>query len=127
MQFPTLTAAALIPLLGIASAGCYTSGATWPSDHAAVVSALQTVSDHFANAGSLSTGEHVYDINAGGKCIHFVLDNISGTTRYISSNEALDGFTKEYTGCDHGGDTSYTNWRYMYVFQQFGETFLGCA
>jgi hypothetical protein len=61
----------------------------------------------------LSTGEHVYDTQVGDKCLHFVLDNKSGGPRSITTSEAMDGFSKEYRGCANGGETTYTNWRYM--------------
>lgn len=100
-------------LLSLASATCYTSGAPWPSDHAGTDDAIQKAADHFASLSPLPVGEAVYDIGVGDKCLHFILDNISGQPRSIDANEAKDGFLKEYRGCENGGDTSYTNWRYV--------------
>lgn len=104
---------AFLSIFSLASAGCYSGGAPWPDDHAATVHAIQSVSDQMAAMSPLDPGEHVINIGVQDKCLHFILDNISGSPRSISSNEALDGFTKEYTGCHNGGDTSYTNWRYV--------------
>lgn len=110
MKFTILISAALA---SVVSAGCYSSGATFPSDHSGTVEQIENAANYFAGLSPLGPGEHVKDIPFGGKCLHFILDNISGSDRTITSNEAEDGLLKEYAGCQYGGDTSYTNWRYV--------------
>ncbi|KAK4505316.1 hypothetical protein PRZ48_003279 [Zasmidium cellare] len=114
MHISTTTAALIsFTLLKLASAGCYSGGQSWPSDHAGTVSAIQAAASDYEKKSPLSKGEHHYTTEVGGVCLHFVLDNISGQDRSIGATEATDGFTKEYRGCDYGGDSSYTNWRYV--------------
>ncbi|KAG7009743.1 cytochrome P450 monooxygenase [Physcia stellaris] len=89
--------------IALASATCYQSGAPWPDDHAGMVNQIQLTAKHFANQGRLGKGEHVHNVNYKGKCLHFILDNISGSPRSITKHDAADGFLKEYTGCHNGG------------------------
>lgn len=109
----TTTALMSFSLLKLVSAGCYSSGQSWPSGHASTVSTIKAAASDYEKKSPLSKGEHHYSAEVGGICLHFVLDNISGADRSIGASEAIDGFTKEYRGCDYGGDTSYTNWRYV--------------
>lgn len=113
MHLPITTALTTVTLLNLASAGCYTGGQSWPNDHAGTISVIQAAASNYESQGQLSNGEHHYDTIVDGVCLHFVLDNISGADRSIPASEAIDGFTKEYRGCEFGGDTSYTNWRYV--------------
>ena len=99
--------------IALAAATCYDSGAPWPDDHAGMVHQIQLTAKHFAKQGRLSKGEHAHNVNYDGKCLHFVLDNISGSPRSITRRDAADGFLKEYTGCENGGDSSYTHWRFV--------------
>ncbi|KAF5013554.1 hypothetical protein FDECE_453 [Fusarium decemcellulare] len=92
---------------------CYDSGAPFPDDHTNTIVAIQSAAYQFEHDSPLSPGEHVFDYKVDDKMLHFVLDNISGSLLRIGKSEAIDGFTKEYSGCKHGGDTSYTNWRYV--------------
>lgn len=113
MKLSTRTLAFVSTLVSLASAGCYNGGADWPSDHASTLAAIQAASYEFELDSPLSKGEHIYDTQVGNKCLHFVLDNKSGDSRSIKAAEASDGFSKEYRGCANGGDTTYTNWRYV--------------
>ncbi|KAI9148790.1 glycoside hydrolase family 43 protein [Paramyrothecium foliicola] len=114
MQFSTTTFALLSLIASpLVSAGCYNGGAPWPNDHAGTIVAIENAAGIMERSGNLPPGEHPYDQKVGDKCIHFILDNISGSPRSISKSEAIDGWAKEYRGCANGGDTSYTNWRYV--------------
>lgn len=46
------------------------------------------------------------------KKVDFTIKNISGASRSLTFRECVDGLKKEVNGCDRGGATSYTNWRY---------------
>ena len=105
--------ATLAFLTSLAAAKCYKTGVPWPGNHAGTVQEIQGAAQHFASLSPLPRGEHYYDVSYGGKCLHFVLDNISGKERSIPKTEAEDGFLKEYRGCSKGGDSRYTNWRYV--------------
>lgn len=109
----TTSAALSVLLATCANAACYPKGAPWPSKHAGTVEHIQHAAHFFATLSPLAIGEHEHNIPFDGKCLHFILDNISDKARSITANEAADGFFKEYRGCAHGGDTSYTNWRYV--------------
>ena len=105
----------LVPFtfIGLAAATCYRSGAPWPDNHVGMVHQIQLVAKYFAKQGQLSRDEHLREVNYDGKCLHFILENISGSPRSITRREAEDGFLKEYRGCENGGDSSYTNWRFV--------------
>lgn len=103
----------LVALVPFALAECYTGGAPFPDDHTQVIVAIQSAGTQFEVDSPLTPGEHPFEYTVGDKVLHFILDNISGEDRSIDKNEAIDGFTKEYSGCHNGGDTSYTNWRYV--------------
>lgn len=111
MHFPTiLSIAALLP---VGMAGCFKGGAPFPNDHAAVIKAIRQAAHHYHKKSPLHRGEHHVKHIVQDKVLRFVLDNISSGDREIDFDAALDGFTKEYAGCHNGGDTSYTNWRYV--------------
>jgi hypothetical protein len=101
-------------LTGTASAGCYSGGQPWNTQWASC--ALQAAASHFGGTTVPPNVEQVFEVLIPDyTCVKFILENISSDSRSIGEAEALDGFTKEYTGCQYGGDTSYTNWRYVYV------------
>lgn len=103
----------LMAFIPVVLGGCYSGGAPFPDDHTETIIAIQAAGAQFQTDSPLSTGEHVFNYKVGDKILHFVLDNVSGDERSITMAEAMDGFTKEYHGCEHGGDTTYTNWRYV--------------
>ncbi|KAJ6630352.1 hypothetical protein B0H10DRAFT_2427986 [Mycena sp. CBHHK59/15] len=90
MHFFTVLTAILVASASSAYAKCDSGGKAWTSDAESVI---RRAAEHFNGA--------------------FVLQNISGNDRSIFMAEAYSGFIKEYTGCTYGGDTSYTNWRYV--------------
>lgn len=91
-------------------AGCYSGGQAWPVDGAF---AVQDAAESYAGGTWPAGVEEVYQVPIDGICVKFILENISGALRGITYDEAFSGFNKEYQGCSYGGDTSYTNWRYV--------------
>lgn len=113
MKF-TNSLAGLAGLVPFATADCYTSGAPFPQDHAGVISAITGAAGHYNQMGAIGFGEKLWQKSVGDKCLKFILENIGNEAgRTISYYEAVDGFTKEYTGCHNGGESRYTNWRYV--------------
>lgn len=52
--------------------------------------------------------------NYGDRTQHYVFEvsHVGDGDRVIKTSECEDGLIKEINGCDYGGDSSYTNWRY---------------
>jgi hypothetical protein len=44
--------------------------------------------------------------SSDGKCLNVLVKN-HGETRTVSSNQAVDAWTREWVGCEHGGERSY--------------------
>ncbi|ROW00325.1 hypothetical protein VMCG_07237 [Cytospora schulzeri] len=99
----------------IAKRGCYTSGASWG---AAKDLALEKASDA-CNA----LGKRTYTSDApvqaacynleGNLKANFQVSKISSGDQYLDYGDCVDGLQKEINGCGNGGDSSYTDWRYM--------------
>lgn len=106
----TLTAAAL------ANATCFTGGEQWASQKPYALQQLEYACRlNFANTlfynGEPETGV-CYDIG-GGKMVNFNLKYVGDDdTREMDDTECYDGFQKEINGCEYGGASQYTNWRY---------------
>ena len=99
-------------LASVASAGCYSGGETWkrPQTNWTPKAACKRLTGKTYTPGQSRAAR----LNIkGGFCNNFVLKNIGGSGRKIGIKECLDGFGKEFYGCSHGGDSSYTNWEYM--------------
>ncbi|KAI0121362.1 hypothetical protein BJ170DRAFT_698499 [Xylariales sp. AK1849] len=73
---------------------CFNGGDNWASQKALALTKAQDV------------------CNLNGKKADFILEKISDGRRGISASECYDGFQKEINGCDNGGSTSYTKWKY---------------
>ena len=110
-----LIAALVVPLV---SAGCYSGGEVWP-DKQDAINKLDAVCAGLQ--GTYTTGQ------GRGKCVNgpagknvrydFHVTRFIGPVKdtrglELSKSECIDGLKKEITGCDHGGDTKYTNWEY---------------
>ncbi|KAI9797385.1 MAG: hypothetical protein M1825_006014 [Sarcosagium campestre] len=98
-------------LLGIASAGCFSGGATWDS-----VGGKDSANDKLGNACQKLQGEFKKDQEKL-ECeslTSFKVKYIGKDDgfRTLSLRECEDGLSKEITGCDHGGKTKYRNWEY---------------
>ncbi|KAJ7649435.1 hypothetical protein DFH06DRAFT_1331801 [Mycena polygramma] len=113
MHFLACLAAFLVASATSIHAECYNSGETWTSylaEHD-----IQEAVQAFAAGGKTwppkVEQKHTAWHSTG--CVKFILQNISPFPRTIYEAEAYDGFSKEHTGCTHGGDSSYTNWRFV--------------
>jgi hypothetical protein len=97
-----------------ASAGCFTSGATWgsSSNRAKASSFLDGVCNELkgpypatVSKGRCRNGDENIRFN-------YRVKHISGGTLTLGKKECIDGLNKEITGCNQGGESSYTNWEY---------------
>ena len=95
---------------------CFTGGANWASQKPKALSLASEVcnvkfskKEFFAGEAELGA---CYDIGDG-KIVNFNLMYIgTDATRTPTAAECYDGFQKEVNGCEFGGGSEYTNWRY---------------
>lgn len=106
MQFFTLLPAML--LAGGAYAGCYSGGETWGNADVAANTAISACVNNLSGYYAGNTNRHVC-INANGKRMEFSVYRLGSSGRNLDANECVDGIRKEVTGCQYGGDSSYTN------------------
>lgn len=96
--------------------GCYTSGASWGSAKAFALQEATAACNSALGARTYTSGSPVmsacYNIDANKK-VNFQVSKISSGDRYLDYDDCNDGLQKEINGCGQGGDSSYTNWRYM--------------
>ncbi|KAJ7660794.1 hypothetical protein DFH06DRAFT_1129839 [Mycena polygramma] len=115
MHFLASLAALLVATTAGAHAKCYNSGQQWIPSFAE--GDIREAVNAFAKGGmTWAHGEEytytVFHPNNNG-CVKFKLQNISALDRTIYEAEAYEGFSKEYTGCSRGGDSSYDHWRFV--------------
>ncbi|KAG0143304.1 hypothetical protein CROQUDRAFT_49017 [Cronartium quercuum f. sp. fusiforme G11] len=93
---------------------CRTSGATYgtPANRARASQALQSVCAELAGTYGASETKSTCRDSPENVRFNFVLQHVKNGQRVIDANECMDGMNKEITGCNQGGDTTYTNWRY---------------
>ncbi|RYO88286.1 hypothetical protein DL766_008441 [Monosporascus sp. MC13-8B] len=94
--------------------GCFSGGENWATQKAIALSKAQDVCNNKYSKATFGSGQALgacYALDSD-KQVDFVLEYIGGDTRTISAAECYDGFQKEINGCDHGGSTAYTNWKY---------------
>lgn len=106
---------ALAAFVSVVNAGCYSGGELW-GDKATALSNARSACDGalqgtYGPSGTPS-GYRGICLNGNGKKLEFQIWHIQGGDRQLGADECYDGLQKEINGCDHGGDTSYTNWRY---------------
>jgi len=93
---------------------CRTTGGDWggAANRALATNFVKSVCDELR--GSYGDMETRTTCRNGNDKIKFdyLLQHITGGSRSIDEAECMDGMKKEITGCDNGGDTRYTNWRY---------------
>jgi hypothetical protein len=96
--------------------GCYSGGEAWGDSRgfafelaASTCNSAMGQRTYTALSPSAAT---CYDLGNGRK-VNFYIEKLSGDDRFLSQSECYDGLQKEIGGCDNGGDSSYTNWRYM--------------
>ncbi|KAF2658847.1 hypothetical protein K491DRAFT_713100 [Lophiostoma macrostomum CBS 122681] len=99
-------------LAGTAYAGCYSGGEDWGNKQVALNAADTACRNNFQGDFGGNSNRHVC-INGNGKKLEFTIYRLGGTNRALFWDECYDGLQKEINGCDHGGDSSYTNWRYV--------------
>ncbi|KAF2417712.1 hypothetical protein EJ08DRAFT_666377 [Tothia fuscella] len=99
----------------VSAQGCYSGGERWANDRAYALQQAQAFCNDVGR-GNYYAGESrpkCYNLSSNKK-VNFVLSLLSTVPgRYIDAPECYDGMIKEINGCDNGGDTTYTNWRYI--------------
>ncbi|KAK2774009.1 hypothetical protein FQN53_003873 [Emmonsiellopsis sp. PD_33] len=112
----TTSGAQVIPGTTIDKRDCYDTGERWGSQrNYAYNYASQACLNAFQ--GQYAPGDRralCYNLDSTKK-VDFSLELISDNPRYIDAEECYDGLMKEIHGCDRGGKTSYSNWKYVYV------------
>lgn len=96
--------------------GCFDGGENWGADrNYAYNYATRACEEAFV--GTYRPGDIraiCYNLDSTKK-VDFALELISKSNRDIAADECYDGLQKEIGGCDNGGSTSYTNWKYTFV------------
>lgn len=108
----------VLSLVSAASATCYTSGEDWGDTAVALRHAHRVCKKHLHGEygpGGTPSGYRGKCVNGNGKKLEFQIWHIDDGDRQLGVAECFSGLSKEINGCDKGGDTSYTNWRYKYV------------
>lgn len=93
-----------------AFAGCYSGGQPWPANEER---AVESVAEQHNGNSHPPGAEQAIQVPIDGVYIKFIHENISDTGHTIYEAEAYSDFNKEFTGCEYGVDTSYTDWRYV--------------
>lgn len=116
----TMYASSILLALTAASsvyATCFTGGENWASQKALALRGAANVCSTFAEK-TWYPGDSLggcFDLDSNKKA-DFVLELIGDVAyRTITADECYDGFQKEINGCDNGGSTAYTNWKYTLV------------
>lgn len=132
MQFSTLinlalavTAATALPSTpaaqgeearSIEKRGCYTSGASWGSgkdlalQYAAAV--CNSALGQRVYLSSAPVQAACYNIESNKKA-NFQVSKVSSGDKFLDYAGCYDGLQKEINGCGQGGDSSYTDFRFM--------------
>ncbi|KAK9783763.1 putative Ecp2 effector protein domain-containing protein [Seiridium cardinale] len=95
--------------------GCFSGGENWASQKSIALSKAQDICNNkFSKATWANKGQSLagcYNLDSE-KQVDFILERIQDGSRAIDAAECYNGFQKEINGCDHGGSTSYRNWKY---------------
>lgn len=108
----------LATLAAFVAADCNGSGADWyDKDEAASIADSACDLQLGGTYGPESTynGQKGSCFNTPNGKIDFLITHITEGERLLPRDECYDGLQKEIYGCDKGGETSYTNWRYKYA------------
>ncbi|KAI8624189.1 hypothetical protein F5Y19DRAFT_480830 [Xylariaceae sp. FL1651] len=102
-------------------AKCYSGGEAWGpgAQNAAKTACEKNLSGNYQAQGTTS-GEKSVCIDVDGKKNEFHIWHIKKGDRTLGVPECEDGLLKEVTGCSHGGESSYTNWKYKYEMHYCG-------
>ncbi|KAI3329287.1 hypothetical protein HD806DRAFT_482430 [Xylariaceae sp. AK1471] len=97
-----------------ALADCFSGGENWASQKAMALATAQDICNNKFSAFSFAANQELGGCSNldSSKKVDFILQNISDAPRTPSAAECYDGFQKEINGCDNGGSSSYTNWKY---------------
>ncbi|KAF2419576.1 hypothetical protein EJ08DRAFT_738867 [Tothia fuscella] len=105
---------ALASAASLASAGCFTGGENWGAERQYALNQATQYCQRLGAGCYQPKGERPKCFNlSSGKKVDFNLqlrDDV--VARCIDANECYDGMQKEINGCDHGGNSKYTNWIY---------------
>lgn len=102
---------------------CFTGGERWASQDAEALAGIGEACEFKFSQLSFSEAEAsrgaCFNID-GGRFVSLNLEYIgTDASRTPTSGECYDGFSKEVSGCEYGGSTSYTNWKYTSVLPSF--------
>lgn len=111
---------ALAGFAATAHAGCFSGGENWGDNKQAVYDMahrmchLNFQGNFEGNYGPAGTpgGHRALCRNLNGKKMEFQIWHVKGGDRWLSADECYSGLSSEIRNCNHGGDTTYTNWRY---------------
>ncbi|KAI2627289.1 hypothetical protein GGS26DRAFT_599225 [Hypomontagnella submonticulosa] len=110
----------LAALASTASAGCFSGGEKWDGDKNAVLGTIDQVCTNGTlnrkyPAGSWDDNRpisHSWGLKSNRiVTLTIWLNNIWGDTP-LSMESCKDGLKKEVNGCEHGGVSEYTTWKY---------------
>jgi hypothetical protein len=92
---------------GLAAANCF-SGSNERPDHGLEVIKFFYGAGCELQMNQLEDGKEFLKkgTTSDGKCLNVLVKN-HGDTRTVSSNQAVDAWTREWVGCEHGGKSSY--------------------
>ena len=96
--------------------GCYTSGESWGDSKDLALqyaaAACNSALGQRTYVSSAPVQAACYNLNSDLKA-NLQVSKISAGDQYLDYDDCYDGLQKEINGCSMGGDSSYTNWRYM--------------
>lgn len=96
--------------------GCYTSGASWGGGKDLALkyadTACQAILGQRNYVNDAPVAAACYNLDSNLKA-NFQVSKISTGDRFLDHDDCYDGLQKEINGCGQGGDSSYTDWRYM--------------
>jgi hypothetical protein len=121
---PTMKAASSITVLAAFAAtihaSCYSGGEDWGDQlhalQAAHFACNHRMSGTYGPSGNPG-GHRATCVNRNGKKLEFEIWHVLGGVRQLHPDECYSGISSEIINCVHGGDTTYTNWRYRSVLR----------
>ncbi|KAK5737646.1 hypothetical protein LTR17_006508 [Elasticomyces elasticus] len=107
MRTSTILVLAFTFAPGLATASCFGGSNTRP-DHGLEVIEFFYAAGCELQQNQLGGGQEYKKTgkSSDGKCLNVLVKN-HGDTRTVSSGQAVDAWTREWTGCEHGGERGY--------------------
>jgi hypothetical protein len=100
-------------LLTLASAGCFTSGADWgPNNKDKAIQDLQSVCDRLSGPYQGGQTKSQCRNGNGGIRFNFTVKKFTSGQQRLTKANCIDKLRKEITGCDKGGQSSYTDFEF---------------